>query len=219
MPASLSQAVGSQTTLPLGNLPTSRITPLWGKGDPPISVAGMLPRPLRKTQAGRNMWQHTCSLESPEFKDTLLIDRAKKGSECTPEDHTIISCALKHEKAQACASQPTPFVIPSGITKKLTSMVQTWLMNEAACPPAVRQEPDNTLNLRDVDCYPLPLITDLLDVPRKAQIYTKINFQHAYHLVWIAKGNEWKMVFWTCYSFFEWLVMPFRLTNGPTVFQ
>ena len=49
MPASLSQVVGSQTTLPLVNPPTSRIIPPWGKGDPPISVIGVLPRPLGKT--------------------------------------------------------------------------------------------------------------------------------------------------------------------------
>ena len=104
MPALSSQAVGSQTTLPQVNPPTLRITPPWGKGDPPISVTGVLPRPLGKTRAGGNTWQHTCSLESPEFKDALLIARAKKGTECTPEEHTIISCALKHEKAQARAS-------------------------------------------------------------------------------------------------------------------
>ena len=99
------------------------------------------------------MWQHMCSLEKPEFKDTLLIARAKKGSECTPEEHAVISHALKHEKAQARASRPAPTVIPSGITKELTSMMQIWLMNEGACPPAVRQEPDNTLNLPDVDFW------------------------------------------------------------------
>ena len=153
MPASSSQVVGSQTTLPLVNPPTSRIAPPWGKGDPPILVTGVLPRPLQKTQAGGNMWQHTCSLKSPEFKDALLIARAKKGTECTPEEHTIISRALKHEKAQAHASQPTLFVIPSGIAKELTSMMQTRLMNQAACPPVVRQEPDNTLNLLDVDFW------------------------------------------------------------------
>ena len=38
-----------------------------------------------------------CSLESPEFKDTLLIARAKKGTEHTPEEHMIISRALKHK--------------------------------------------------------------------------------------------------------------------------
>ena len=104
MPASLSQTVGPQTTLPQVNLPTLRIAPLWGKGDPPILVTGVLLRPLGKTRAGRNTWQHTCSLESPEFKDALLIARAKKGTECTPEEHTIILHALKHEKAQARAS-------------------------------------------------------------------------------------------------------------------
>ena len=45
------------------------------------------------------------------------------------------------------------------------------------------------------DRYPLPLIADLLDTPGKAQIYTKIDLQHAYHLVHIAKGNEWKTTF------------------------
>ena len=153
MPVLSSQAVGSQITLPRVNPPTLRIAPLWGKGDPPISVTGVLPRPLGKTRAGRSTWQHTCSLESPEFKDALLIARAKKGTECTPEEHTIISRALKQEKAQARASRPAPFVIPPGIAKELTSMMQTCLMNEAACPPTVKQEPDNTLNLLDVDFW------------------------------------------------------------------
>jgi hypothetical protein len=33
------------------------------------------------------------------------------------------------------------------------------------------------------DRYPLPLISDLLDAPQKAWLYTKIDLQHAYHLV------------------------------------
>ena len=41
-----SPAVGPQATLLVGHPPTSRITPLWGKGDPPILVTGVLPRPL-----------------------------------------------------------------------------------------------------------------------------------------------------------------------------
>ena len=31
--------------------------------------------------------------------------------------------------------------------------MQTWLMNEPACLPTVRQEPDNTLNILDVDFW------------------------------------------------------------------
>ena len=104
MPASSLQAVGSQTTLPLVSPPTSRITPPWGKGDPLILVTGVLPRLLGKTWAGGSTRQHMCSLESPEFKDALLISRAKKGTECTPEEHMIILHALKDKKAQAHAS-------------------------------------------------------------------------------------------------------------------
>ena len=47
------------------------------------------------------------------------------------------------------------------------------------------------------DRYPLPLISDLLDAPRKVRIYTKIDLRHAYHLVRIAEGDKWKTVFRT----------------------
>jgi len=69
------------------------------------------------------------------------------------------------------------------------------------------------------DQYPLPLISDLLDSPRKARIYTKINLRHACHLVCIAKGDKWKTAFCTHYGAFKWSVMPFGLTNAPAAFQ
>jgi len=69
------------------------------------------------------------------------------------------------------------------------------------------------------DQYPLPLISNLLDSPHKARIYTKIDLQHAYYLVHIAEGDEWKTTFCTCYGAFEWSVMPFGLTNAPAAFQ
>ena len=40
------------------------------------------------------------------------------------------------------------------------------------------------------DRYPLPLISDLLDAPKRARIYSKIDLRHAYHLVRIAEGDE-----------------------------
>ncbi len=64
------------------------------------------------------------------------------------------------------------------------------------------------------DRYPLPLISDLLDSACSACIYTKLDLQHAYHLVCIAEGDELKTAFWTCYGSFEWHVMPFGLTNA-----
>jgi len=69
------------------------------------------------------------------------------------------------------------------------------------------------------DCYRLPLIMDLLDAPKRSCIYLKIDLCHAYHLVRIAEGDEWKMAFQTHYGSFEWLVMPFGLTNALASFQ
>jgi len=69
------------------------------------------------------------------------------------------------------------------------------------------------------DHYPLPLISDLLDSPHKAWVYSKIDLHHAYHLVCITNGDEWKTVFRTYYESFEWSVMLFGLTNTPAAFQ
>ena len=67
--------------------------------------------------------------------------------------------------------------------------------------------------------YLLLLIADLLDALWKACVYTKINLWHACHLVCIAKGDEPKTAFRTCYRSYKWCVMPFRLTNTPAAFQ
>jgi Reverse transcriptase (RNA-dependent DNA polymerase) len=69
------------------------------------------------------------------------------------------------------------------------------------------------------DKYPLSLTSELLDTPSRAKVFTKIDLKHAYHLIWIAAGDEWKTAFRIRYGSFEWLVMPFGLTNAPGGFQ
>ena len=75
----------------------------------------------------------------------------------------------------------------------------------------------NKLTVRDR--YPLPLIGELLDRLKGAQVYTKLTLCVAYNLVRIRDGDEWKTAFGTRYGQCEYLVMPFRLTNAPAVFQ
>ncbi|KAG5735086.1 hypothetical protein E4T56_gene20480 [Termitomyces sp. T112] len=67
--------------------------------------------------------------------------------------------------------------------------------------------------------YSLPLIRDLVDCLCSTKIYTKIDLRSSYNNVQIAPGHEWKTTFRTCYGLFEYLIMPFGMTNSPTTFQ
>ena len=42
---------------------------------------------------------------------------------------------------------------------------------------------------------------------------------NSYHQVRIAKEDIWKIAFKTRQGLFEWLFMPFNLTNAPTTFM
>ncbi|KAJ1121322.1 hypothetical protein NDU88_009435 [Pleurodeles waltl] len=69
------------------------------------------------------------------------------------------------------------------------------------------------------DRYPLPLIRDIPDAIQGAKIFTKLDLRGAYHLLWIKEGDEWKTAFRTPFGHYEYRVMPFGVTNAPSVFQ
>ena len=69
------------------------------------------------------------------------------------------------------------------------------------------------------DRYPLPLIDETLTDIAKAKILIKIDIRDAYNLIRIKEGDEWKTALRTRYGPFEFLVMPFGLSNAPATFQ
>ena len=69
------------------------------------------------------------------------------------------------------------------------------------------------------DAYPLPLISDLIDKLQGAELFTKFDIQWGYNNVRIKDGHQWKGAFTTHRGLFEPLVMFFRMTNSPAMFQ
>jgi hypothetical protein len=67
--------------------------------------------------------------------------------------------------------------------------------------------------------YPLPLISEILDWLAGAKVFSKINIQDTYYRIRIKEGDEWKTAFRTRYRYYEYIVMPFSLTNTPVTFQ
>lgn len=64
----------------------------------------------------------------------------------------------------------------------------------------------------------MPRIDDLLDQLKRASFFFKMDLKFRYHLK-IRQEHIPKTAFRTRYGHYEFVVMPFELTNAPAVFM
>ena len=171
----------------------------------------------------------TLLIELKEYEDVFSTENANKLSLHEDHDHTIKITAKSSYKSLYNLSNTELATLRQYLNDVLAKeWIKHFISSIDASILFILKKNDSLhlcMNYRDLNkitvknCHSLSLISETLDRLSKVKQFTKLNQKNVYHHLKIQYEDEWKMMFYTRYDHFKYIIMLFNLINTSVIFQ